>query len=724
MIKRYLSKVIIFFILCYAAGISDFRPLYAQVVGPQEIKWIWVSSLRQWFSNGGAEIEYGRRSRTFLTTDQLDGMQWPAEYIYQDVNVGKCLWIGTTDFLDPIDGRVYPYKVAKAGRIFMYLNTEIFPQEFLLIGRFEHPMVLVDQLHASDLDINDQTDLIDPDMEADRMIYNTIHTSIGVSVTRKVRAFTQQYHDNYFINEYVFKNTGIIDNSGQQKLNKTLTGVIFHFQYRYGFAGESYREGWSPTGASWGLNTINDVVGQNAGRPLPAPNDFRACYEYYGPVSTAPSVNDDIGLPRYTNGSIMAGTKFAGVIVLHADASPQDPNDDPMQPFTTQFMGSDQDGQGVDQYDAALMAKSYSFMSAGHPVQTHAERIGKDPVTGWPTGFANNPVGLGDPGGYSSAQGFGPYTLNIGDSIRIVVAEAVDGLDKDRLLNKEITRKWFNNSGPFVLPDGNTTTDHNIYKNTWVFTGKDLLFQSFRRARANFNSGYQITQPPPPPNMFSVNSGGNQISLSWSNSAETWSTFNGYQLFRAEGKPDTTYEMIFSCNKNNVVNTYDDKAARRGFNYYYYIQTVDDGSTNTDTTFNPRGPLVSSRFYTQTNTQAYLTRPPGNRLSEIRVVPNPYNIRMKDLQFGQDTPDRLAFYGLPPYCTIKIYTETGDLIETIEHSNGSGDEYWHSLTSSRQLVVSGLYIAYFEVSKDTYDDSGKLIFKKGENIFRKFIIIR
>jgi hypothetical protein len=431
----------------------------------------------------------------------------------------------------------------------------------------------------------------------------------------------------------------------------------------------------------------------------------------------------DIGLPRWSDGSIMAGTKFGGAIVLHADKSPQEHVDDPAQPFTTQFMGSDQDGQAVDQYDQSIMNRSYYFMSLGHPAQTHAERIGKD-ANGWPTAFANNPAGLGDPGGYSSAQGFGPYTLNIGDSIRIVVAEAINGLDKDRLLNKEIARKWFSNVGPYTLPDGSTTDDRHVYKATWVFTGKDSLFQSLRRARANYNSGYQIPQPPPPPDQFSVNSGGNMISLSWSGSAESWDTFDGYQLFRAEGKPDTIYEMIFTCDKSNAVNSFEDKTARRGFNYYYYIQTKDDGTTNTDTTLNPSGPLVSSRFYTQTNREANLTRPPGNSLSEIRVVPNPYNIRIKDLQYGQDTPDRLAFYGLPPYCKIKIYTETGDLIETINHTNGSGDEYWHSLTSSRQLVVSGLYIAYFEVSQDTYNDGNKLIFKKGDNIFRKFIIIR
>jgi hypothetical protein len=126
-----------------------------------------------------------------------------------------------------------------------------------------------------------------------------------------------------------------------------------------------------------------------------------------------------------------------------------------------------------------------------------------------------------------------------------------------------------------------------------------------------------------------------------------------------------------------------------------------------------------------TNREAFLTRPPGNSLAGIRIVPNPYNIKAREIQFGLNAPDRLAFYGLPPACTIRIFTETGDLIETIEHTNGSGDELWHSITSSRQLVVSGLYIAHFEVTQDVYDETtGELLLKAGDSTFKKFIIIR
>lgn len=210
--------------------------------------------------------------------------------------------------------------------------------------------------------------------------------------------------------------------------------------------------------------------------------------------------------------------------------------------------------------------------------------------------------------------------------------------------------------------------------------------------------------------------------LTWSEEPDSWPNFDGYQIFRAEGRADTTYYKIFECGRDDVVHEFEDKTPRRGFNYFYYIQSKDDGSTNT---IEPGVPLVSSKFYTMTNREAFLTRPAGNSLSEIRIVPNPFNIRSRDLQFGQATPDRMAFYGLPPVCVIKIYTETGDLIETIEHTNGSGDELWHSLTSSNQLVVSGLYIAYFEVTEDVYDDNtGELKFRKGDSTFKKFIIIR
>ncbi|HEX9973615.1 MAG TPA: fibronectin, partial [bacterium] len=194
--------------------------------------------------------------------------------------------------------------------------------------------------------------------------------------------------------------------------------------------------------------------------------------------------------------------------------------------------------------------------------------------------------------------------------------------------------------------------------------------------------------------------------------AQTWPNFAGYRLYRAIHKPDTTFDMIFECGPGtdnpDIVSEYMDKTAQRGFDYYYYVTSYDDGSTNIT---HPGVSLESSLFWTRTIEPAYLRRPAAESLAQIRVVPNPYNIRAKNLQFGESGADRIMFLDLPPVCTIKIYAERGDLINTLEHTDGSGDEAWESVTSSRQVIVSGVYIAYFETSD-------------GQSAFRKFVIIR
>ena len=169
---------------------------------------------------------------------------------------------------------------------------------------------------------------------------------------------------------------------------------------------------------------------------------------------------------------------------------------------------------------------------------------------------------------------------------------------------------------------------------------------------------------------------------------------------------------------------YYDESPARGFSYYYYITAYSDGSRNNDGIYNPTGPLESTRFYTKTTEPAYLKRQAGENLKDIRVVPNPFNIRAEQLQYtGGD--DKIMFLNIPGNCIIRIFSERGDLIETIVHDDGSGDETWKSLSSSRQVVVSGIYIAHFEVTEDQEDPvTGDILYRKGETATRKIIIVR
>lgn len=143
----------------------------------------------------------------------------------------------------------------------------------------------------------------------------------------------------------------------------------------------------------------------------------------------------------------------------------------------------------------------------------------------------------------------------------------------------------------------------------------------------------------------------------------------------------------------------------------------------------PGKTLYSSLFWTLTNTGAVRGLPPGNALQKVRVVPNPYDLRGRFFQFGDNFQyDRLNFYGLPPQCRLKIFTESGELIWEKVHSGVSGDEPWDSKTSYGQIVASGIYILYVEVLEDTYDTwdqkDNHILYYKGASVFRKFVIIR
>jgi hypothetical protein len=80
------------------------------------------------------------------------------------------------------------------------------------------------------------------------------------------------------------------------------------------------------------------------------------------------------------------------------------------------------------------------------------------------------------------------------------------------------------------------------------------------------------------------------------------------------------------------------------------------------------------------------------------------------------TPDKILFVNLPVRCKLRIYTETGDLVNTIDHY-GTGDEQWNQRTVSNQYVVSGIYIL-------AVTDCQGLDAQPLPNQFVKFILVR
>lgn len=678
------NTILTLMLIIVLPGTAQF--VFGQRAVSNETQWLQIGSLHSFFAIEGSEFEACRTGNT--SDNQTDGLQWPAQFSCQDHSVAKSMWIGTTNFNDPVSETTFPHKVVGIGpRLFEGDNNGIIPVKIDLLGKSASPTVTVDGIPASDNDAFDQLEGIFPGLKSDRMIANEVHSSVGITVKRRLLAFSQQYHNNYFIYEYVFVNDGVIDGSGGSN-PQVLTDCIFHFQYRYSFGWEASIRGWAPTPyIRWGGNCVNHVVGQD---PNAAGFEFRAQYSWYGLCSYSPV--SDWGCPNPYAPTELGAVQYTGIVILHADKSASDKSDDPFQPITTQFTDSDGSyNYAVDQYDITRMTNQYQIMAQGHPEKTHAEEVGDGYADQW-----------GNMGGYSQGQGFGPYTLEPGDSIKIVVAEAVSGLCREK--NLEVATNWFNDASPFTLPHGSTTTDRDEYKKQWVQTGVDSIYQTFRRAISNFESGYNIPQPPPPPANFQVESYENHIQLAWSNNAVSHPNFDGYRIYRATVKPDTFYQLIFECDASSAVHTYDDMSVVSGMDYYYYIQSKDDGSTND---IEPGIPLVSSKFFTMTNLPVYLGAT-GINLLHSRNKPDCYNL-MQNYPNPFNALTTIA-YTLPRAGNVRItiYNLRGekiaDLVNTTK-TEGNHQAFWNA-----EKQPSGIYLCRFQTHD--FNSTKKIILQK------------
>jgi hypothetical protein len=90
-------------------------------------------------------------------------------------------------------------------------------------------------------------------------------------------------------------------------------------------------------------------------------------------------------------------------------------------------------------------------------------------------------------------------------------------------------------------------------------------------------------------------------------------------------------------------------------------------------------------------------------LDKIKVVPNPY-VAVNDIEPTDRLPGttrgsrRIYFEHLPPHCTIRIYTVSGELVKELYHNSSidNGREYWDLLNRDNFSVAYGIYIAHID----------------------------
>ncbi len=114
-------------------------------------------------------------------------------------------------------------------------------------------------------------------------------------------------------------------------------------------------------------------------------------------------------------------------------------------------------------------------------------------------------------------------------------------------------------------------------------------------------------------------------------------------------------------------------------------------------------PFSHKDLYSFRTRESYIdTEVAKSALDRVAVVPNPYVAASEfeskpNLISGRG--DRLIYFiHLPARCTIRIYTLTGELVQTLEHDSPleDGAEAWNLLSKSQMDIAYGIYLFHVD----------------------------
>ncbi|MDP2873347.1 MAG: T9SS C-terminal target domain-containing protein, partial [Bacillota bacterium] len=104
-----------------------------------------------------------------------------------------------------------------------------------------------------------------------------------------------------------------------------------------------------------------------------------------------------------------------------------------------------------------------------------------------------------------------------------------------------------------------------------------------------------------------------------------------------------------------------------------------------------------------TNITKHETQAPAAKIiGKVYVVPNPLIVTsgLGGSDPGGEVTDKVQFMGLTKRCTIRIFSYSGQLINTIEHDRDTFGNPWYQISRNNQILASGVYFFVVE------DESG------------------
>ncbi|MBN1351433.1 T9SS type A sorting domain-containing protein [candidate division KSB1 bacterium] len=625
---------------------------------------------------------------------------WPGGYLNFPDAISREMWganvrklgtiAGCKNWTGP-DSLFYPYWTSGMYRTYDYDYadtlkpitdlTQLFPVSQKLIRRWLRPKISVngeditpsDELYADNIINGTPWQLetqVDPTLVTELAVESIWDYSMGVTYRRMAYAFSNQKHQDYILWDITLTNTGNI--SGTQ-LPELANQTIQDFW-------------WTQTGNPWTSRLGRDFsfgADDAEGEFIQPFGDEHRFYLFYDGDHAGDGVSDWGDPSKDPRWIRLLSPAYIAYGPLHVDKSVDDASDDPTQPRCT-LIGHERD------YDLSKQVKTMQeqyevLFNEGSHWQLDTPHREIDPSIIRPSGYTS----------------IGPFNLEPGDDFNMIFVWAAGGINiqECRRLGKAAWQATYYG----IIMD-------EIEAN--VKTGRDSVLKTLDRAYWNVkghypdgsypkpagNNCFDVPDAPRPPAEFRIRAEAAKIVLEWSDEAEQQPDFDtgvndfaGYRLYRASGRCDSTYYLIW----DGTARKYEDLNVVACEQYFYYLVAYDDGTQNWE---DPGVSLESGRFWCWTgwipegvtplpssvSNEASLEVPKEFRL--YQNYPNPFNAGT-EIRF--DLPAKSIV-------SLQIFDLAGKLVKTLSENltwkANTHSVLWNGTDGKGNPVSSGVYL--------------------------------
>lgn len=621
------------------------------------------------------------------------------------------------------------------------------------ISKYKPPEVYVDGIPSTP----EYTGIIDETIKADKMFRVFGKRSPWMHVLREGYQFVNQYYGDFTIIKTTYKFTFDDDYVPEiapdpdADTTQVIEDVYLAKMYRVGQTSYTGKSDLDPSGdwfihhGAWWTSTMGHEEPSLVQSIVPGCDRDRLIVTFgwdgdhpqVQTFTTGGGIFDDTGEPRWKpepDGNLMS-TPYSGFALLHCDKSPTDKSDwIENQPFTSRVNLSYRHNRGEGEWPGNK--KTWDYFIPSGPGIYETSPVETDPNSD-PTAIE----------GKQPAQVWGGWPeLRMGDSVTVVHVIGSGSISREEA--RAVGAAWANwyqygdvPEAYYDDPDLGNVLVTNEIKNQIVSRGRDSLIVAMQRAQELWENDLVCPRPYPSPDLY-VNSAPYAIRLEWEDVEEDYPGHEGgnviaYRIYRKIGHFEDEYptdagknlywEMtkeVSELKKNEKgLFEYTDRGLVVGEDYHYAVTAVSDVRAGI---VDGNGPyLESSKWSNRSLLPASPFVPGKSYLDSVVVVPNPFYIYGQRMNFLSDN-NRLMFANLPPYCTLKIFNVTGDLVHTIIHDSGTSTDFWDQITATNQYIASGVYILVItDAEKLVKDDTGNLVPEKlpGKAII-KFTIVR